>query len=113
VTSPDDDIVTAIVYSYKTLEFKNPNAKVTRCDSSVKKLCEIRWKDLLRKYRKLPEMQTTTGQSFRRLEYDVHLTVQGASLNFIVYHQDEVMGTGNVSLNFDGVGLAVKHETGA
>ena len=95
------------------LEFKDPKANVTRRDSSVKTLCEIRWKNLLDKYTKLPEMQTTTGQSFRRLEYDVHLTTQGVSLDFIVYHEHEVMGQGNVSLNFDGVGLAVKDEQGA
>ncbi|KAG9256950.1 uncharacterized protein F5Z01DRAFT_671400 [Emericellopsis atlantica] len=113
LTGADEDIVTEIVYSYKMLEFKDPRADVTRRDSSVKTLCEIRWKNLLEKYQKLPEMQTTTGQSFRRLEYDVHLTTQGVSLDFIVYHEHEVMGQGNVSLNFDGVGLAVKDEEGA
>lgn len=35
---------------------------------------------------------------------------QGVSLDFIVFHKREVMGQGNVSLNFDGVGLAVKNE---
>lgn len=91
-SEPSQDIDIELVYSTN----QNPSK---RCDDTVTQLCRIKWSKIP-KFDSLPEWRNPNGTLFRKITYDIKMTVVGSSLDFSIYHKGRHMGSQNVAVEF-------------
>ena len=98
---PASEVVIDLVYSI------NPTPS-RRFDETVKSLCRIEWSKIPI-FSSLPKWQNENGTLFRKLAYDITMTVVGSSLDFAIYYKGRRMGSQNVAIKFED-GVAPKRE---
>ncbi|CAG9937945.1 unnamed protein product [Clonostachys rosea f. rosea IK726] len=97
---PDTEIKTELVYS-------DAEVPPSRCDDSVKQLCEIKWENIPG-FNALPVWTNTEGQELRQLVYDLQMVSDGVSLDFAIVHKGKRVASKNVSVDFEKVSQPVE-----
>lgn len=97
---PDTEIKTELVYS-------DAEVPPSRCDDSVKQLCEIKWENIPG-FNTLPVWTNTEGQELRQLVYDLQMVSDGVSLDFAIVHKGKRVASKNVSVDFEKVSQPVE-----
>ncbi|PNY28423.1 Uncharacterized protein TCAP_01645 [Tolypocladium capitatum] len=98
--SPTDTIETELVYSAAA-------APPDRCDASVKRLCMIRWSKVPA-FDSLPTWQNGKRKVFRHVCYEVRMVTDGASLDFQIFYEGNMVAAKNVDVDFTGSGTAYR-----
>lgn len=70
-----------------------------RKDSTVKTLCTVRFARIS-DWEKLPSWKNTEGKEFRRVQYELRILCDGASLDIGVYQKGRRIESQNVSVDF-------------
>ncbi|CAH0049475.1 unnamed protein product [Clonostachys solani] len=99
-TEPDTEIKTELVYS-------EAEVPPSRCDDSVKQLCEIKW-ERIPGFNTLPLWTNTEGQELRQLVYELQMASDGVSLDFAIVHKGKRVVSKNVSVDFEKVSQPVE-----
>ncbi|KAK7226046.1 hypothetical protein V2G26_014049 [Clonostachys chloroleuca] len=99
-TEPDTEIKTELVYS-------DAEVPPSRCDDSVKQLCEIKWENIPG-FNTLPAWTNTEGHELRQLIYELQMASDGVSLDFSIVHKGKRVATKNVSVDFEKVSQPVE-----
>ncbi|ODA82942.1 hypothetical protein RJ55_01451 [Drechmeria coniospora] len=105
VDKSTDVIETELVYS-------TARTPPSRCDSSVKHLCKVRWSKLP-KFHRLPVWKNKKGQFFRQISYEIQMVTDGTSLDFQVLYEGAIVACQNVNVDYSRTGTSVEHEQGA
>ncbi|VUC27157.1 unnamed protein product [Clonostachys rosea] len=94
-TEPDNEIKTELVYS-------EAEVPPSRCDDTVKQLCEIKWENIP-KFNTLPIWTNCEGEDLRQLVYEVQMASDGVSLDFAILYRGQRVASKNVSVDFEKV----------
>lgn len=72
----------------------------SRNDSSVMKLCEVKWSENI-KCLSLPKWTNREGQAFRKLDYKIVMNCEQGIVDFTVLHKGKQVAEKNVDVQFD------------
>ncbi|POR38244.1 Uncharacterized protein TPAR_01548 [Tolypocladium paradoxum] len=97
---PTDSIETELVYS-------TAHDPPDRCDASVKRLCMIRWSKVPA-FDSLPTWENKKQKVFRHICYEVKMVTDGASLDFQIFYEGNMVASKNVDVDFTGSGTAYR-----
>ncbi|KAL7798049.1 hypothetical protein V8C37DRAFT_418546 [Trichoderma ceciliae] len=97
---PIDNIVTHLIYS-------NSLVPSSRCDETVKDLCQVRWLRIP-KFDDLPTWKNPKGKIFRRLFYIIKMTSNGVSLDFEISHDDKIVASKNLAVDYSESGVVAR-----
>ncbi|KND95002.1 hypothetical protein TOPH_00406 [Tolypocladium ophioglossoides CBS 100239] len=98
--NPTDTIEIELVYSTS----HNPP---DRCDASVKRLCMIRWSKVPA-FDSLPTWENKKQEVFRHICYEVKMVTDGASLDFQIFYEGNMVAAKNVDVDFTDSGTAYR-----
>ncbi|KAM0256669.1 hypothetical protein ACHAQJ_004823 [Trichoderma viride] len=97
---PLSEIITYLIYS-------NSPIPSDRCDETVKELCQVRW-SRIPKYDDLPKWTNNKGHTIRKLIYVIKMTSNGVSLDFEISHEDKIVASKNVEVDYSESGAAAR-----
>lgn len=97
---PMESVSTDLIYSNAI----NPSS---RCDETVKELCQVRWSSVP-KYEELPSWKNSKGRLLKRLTYTIKMTSNGVSLDFEISHKGKVMASKNVTVDYSESGTTAR-----
>jgi hypothetical protein len=100
---PATEIVTYLIYS-------NSPIPSERCDDTVKELCQVRW-SRVPEYEDLPTWKNNKGCIIRKLVYVIKMTSNGVSLDFEISHEDKIVASKNVAVDYSESGAAARRTT--
>ncbi|KAK4079305.1 hypothetical protein Trihar35433_410 [Trichoderma harzianum] len=97
---PMESVSTELIYS-------NATTPSSRCDETVKELCQVRWSSVP-KYEELPSWKNSKGRLLKRLTYTIKMTSNGVSLDFEISHKGKVVASKNVAVDYRESGTTAR-----
>ncbi|KAH7023134.1 hypothetical protein EDB80DRAFT_745260 [Ilyonectria destructans] len=69
-------------------------------DSTVRRMCKIEWNQRV-SFESLPTWTNSVGKVYRKLSYDIEMTCEGGTVEFIIHYQGKRVGGHHVEVEFD------------
>ncbi|KAL7909220.1 hypothetical protein GGI35DRAFT_493223 [Trichoderma velutinum] len=83
----------------------------TRCDETVKQLCEVYWSSVPDFY-SLPTWTNSEKDVIRRVSFDVKMMSNGVTLDFEIIYNNQVMASKNFAIDYTSCGSTVNQSLG-
>ncbi|KAL7936286.1 HSP70 family [Trichoderma chlorosporum] len=99
ISEPVTEIHETFYYSTETIPSK-------RRDETVKKLCKVRW-SIVPDFNSLPIWVNPIGVTYRRISFDIKMTSNGVTLDFEIIHNNQVVVSKKIGIDYDRSGSTV------
>lgn len=93
------DYITAVGDVREAFLISSEGAPSPYKDETVDRLCEVNWNKTIR-LSSLPARQNSRGETYRRLDFSIEMTITGPAVEFVVYYQDHPVANCEMNIDF-------------
>lgn len=72
----------------------------SRIDSTVDRMCQMVWNQRV-SFESLPTWTNSIGKVYHKLKFDIEMTCEDGTVEFIIYYQGKRVGGRHVEVEFD------------